>query len=167
MASHREQPTCQVLPAHGLWETAARTASRALEPGLVRRHKCFGGRMTLPHRLASIVRWIARRDRAEQELNDELQMFIDMAADDEVSNGATAAESRRRAALQLGGLEQAKERARGGRHGAWLDQAGRDIRYGLRQLRRNPGFSVIAIATLALGIGGGTPMFGAFYAILI
>jgi len=51
--------------------------------------------------LTSIVRWIARRERAEQDLNDELQAFIDMAADDEVRDGATALEARRRAALQL------------------------------------------------------------------
>ena len=123
--------------------------------------------MTLLRRLASIVRWIARRDRAEQDLNDELQVFIDMAAADEVRDGATAAEARRRAALQLGGLEQAKERVRVGRHGAWLDVAGRDIRCGLRQLRRNPAFSAIAIATLALSIGGITAIFSAFDAILL
>jgi predicted permease len=123
--------------------------------------------MTLLHRLASIVRWIARRERAEQDLNDELQVFIDMATAEEVRDGATAAEARRRAALQLGGLEQAKERVRSGRHGAWLDMAGRDIRYGWRQLRRNPGFSAIAIATLALSIGGITAIFSAFDTILL
>jgi len=123
--------------------------------------------MTLLHRLASIVRWIARRDRAERDLNDELQLFIDMAAADEVSSGASADEARRRAALHLGGLEQTKERVRSGRHGAWLDQAARDIRYGLRQLRRNPTFSALAITTLALGIGGVTAIFGAFDAVLI
>ena len=52
---------------------------------------------TLLHRLKSIVRWIARRDRAEQDLNDELQTFVDMAAADEVRSGATAAEAHRRA----------------------------------------------------------------------
>src|SRR5262245_2609587 len=108
--------------------------------------------MTLLRRLASIVRGIARGDRAEQDLNDELQVFIDMAAADEVRDGATAAEARRRAALQLRGLEQAKGRVRLGRHGAWLDVAVRDIRYGLRQLRRDPAFSAVAIATLALSI---------------
>src|SRR5262245_43632226 len=118
--------------------------------------------MTLLHRFASIVRWIARRGRAEQELNDELQVFIDMAAADEVRDGATAAEAHRRAAVRLGGLEEAKERFRRGRLGAWLDVAGRDIRYGLRQLRRNPVFSAIAIATLALSIGGITAIFSAF-----
>jgi putative ABC transport system permease protein len=123
--------------------------------------------MTLLHRLASIVRWIARRDRAEQDLHDELQVFIDMAAADEVRDGATAAEARRRAALQLGGLEQAKARVRDGRHGAWFDMVGRDIRYGLRQLRRNPAFSAVAIATLALSIGGITAIFSAFDTILL
>jgi len=51
--------------------------------------------------------------------------------------------------------------------GACLDAAGRDVRYGLRQLRRNPAFAAIAIATLALGIGGMTAMFSAFDAVLI
>ncbi|HEX6462938.1 MAG TPA: ABC transporter permease [Vicinamibacterales bacterium] len=123
--------------------------------------------MTLLHRFASIVRWIARRDRAEQDLRDELQAFIDMAAADEVRGGATAAEARRQAALQLGGLEQAKERVRGGRHGAWLDVAGRDIQYGLRLLRRSPAFSAVAIASLALGVGGITAIFSAVDTILI
>src|SRR5258708_17122791 len=123
--------------------------------------------MILLHRLASIVRWIFRRNRAEAELNDEMQSFIDMAAADHVRDGATPAGARRLAALQLGGLERAKERVRTGRHGGWLDGAAGDVRYGLRQLRRNPAFSIVAIATLALGIGGITAMFSVFDAVLI
>jgi putative ABC transport system permease protein len=123
--------------------------------------------MTLLHRLRSIVRWIARRESAEQDLNDELQAFVDMAAADKVRAGATPAEARRLAVLQLGGLEQAKERVRSGRHGGWLDAAGRDVVYGLRQVRRNPAFFGVAIATLALGIGGITAMFSTFDAVLI
>jgi predicted permease len=64
-------------------------------------------------------------------------------------------------------MEQAKDRVRVGRHGAWLDVAGRDIRYGFRQLRRNPAFFAVAIATLALSIGGITAIFSAFDTILI
>src|SRR5262245_61997899 len=119
MAGDREQPAREVLPPHGRWQEAARAAARALEPRFVRRHECVGGRMmTILHRLTSMVRWIARRKRAEQDLNDELQSFLDMAAADEVRDGATASEAQRRAALQLGGLEQTKERVRNGRHGA-------------------------------------------------
>src|SRR5262245_29297997 len=123
--------------------------------------------MILLHRLASVVRWIFRRNKAEAELDDELQTFIDMAAADYVRNGATPMEGRRLARLHLGGVEQAKERVRTGRHGGWLDATARDVRYGLRQLRRAPGFSAIAIATLALGIGGITAMFSIFDAVLI
>src|SRR6185295_9818130 len=149
-----EQSASEVLPPHRCWEAAARTASRALEPRDVRGHMCPGGRMTLLNRLRSIVLWIARRDRAEQDLNDELQAFVDMAAADRVRAGATPAEARRLAVLELGGVEQVKEQVRTRRHGGWLDTVGRDVAYGLRQVRRNPGFAGVAIATLALGIGG-------------
>jgi predicted permease len=123
--------------------------------------------MTLLHRLMSIVRWITRRERAEQDLNDELQAFVDMAAADEVRDGAMPAEAHRLAMLKLGGLEQTKEHVRDRRHGAWLDVAAQDVRYGVRQIRRNPAFSAVAIATLALGIGGIAAMFSAFDAVLI
>jgi predicted permease len=123
--------------------------------------------MKLLHRLVSMARWLVRRNQAERDLNDELETFVEMAAADEIRDGATPAEARRRATLQLGGLEQAKERVRGARHGAWLDVAGRDVRYGLRQVRRNPAFSAVAITTLALGIGGMTAMFSAFDAVLV
>jgi predicted permease len=64
-------------------------------------------------------------------------------------------------------MEQVTQRFRGGRHGAWLDAAGRDMRHGWRQLRRNPAFSAIAIATLALSIGGMTAIFSVYDAILL
>src|SRR5262249_22590852 len=73
----------------------------------------------------------------------------------------------RLAALRLGGVEQAKERVRTARHGAWLDAVWRDFHYGLRQVGRNPAFSAIAIATLALGVGVNTAMFSAVDAVLI
>ena len=123
--------------------------------------------MTLFSRLASIFRRLLNRNRAEADLADELQAYIDMAAADHVRDGATPEEARRRAVLQLGGTEVAKERVRAARHGAWIDALARDARYGLRQIRRDPAFSAIAIATLALGIGGITAMFSAFDTVLI
>ena len=123
--------------------------------------------MTLLHRLASIVRWMFRRNQAERDLNDEMAAFVDMAAANQIRDGATLAEARRRATLQLEGLEQAKEHVRAGRHGASLDVFARDVRYGLRQVRRNPVFSAVSIATLALGIGGLTAMFSVFDAVLV
>ena len=115
--------------------------------------------MTLLHRLASIVRLMVHRNQAERDLNDELEAFVDMAAAERMRNGAAPAEARRSAVIYLGGMEQAKEHVRSTRHGAWLDEVGRDLRYGLRQVRRNPAFSGIVIATLALGIGVSTAVF--------
>src|SRR4029077_3300226 len=123
--------------------------------------------MTLLHRLASIVGWILHRDRAERDLNDELDSFVDMAAADRMRDGTAAAEARRSAVLQLGGVEQAKEGVRAARHGAWLDEVGRDVRYALRMYVRNLGFSAVAILTLALGIAGTTVMFALIQGVLL
>src|SRR5947199_2801507 len=112
--------------------------------------------MTLLHRLASVVRWLVHRNRAEQDLNDEVQAFVDMAAADKVSDGASPSAARRLAVLHLGGVEQTKERVRTARHGAWLDEIGRDVRYAFRTCARNPGFSTVVVITLALSVGANT-----------
>ena len=88
--------------------------------------------MTLLHRVASMVRWIVHRRRAEKDLHDEMETFLDMAAADRQRDGATLHEARRQALLELGGLEQAKEGVRATRHGASLDEFGRDVRFALR-----------------------------------
>ena len=123
--------------------------------------------MTLWYRLVSVARWLVHRDRAEREMADEFAAFVDMAAAAAVRNGDSPDEARRTALRQLGGMEQAKARVRSARHGAWLDELAGDVRYGFRQVRRNPGFSTIAIVTLALGIGVNAAMFSAVDAVLI
>jgi len=84
--------------------------------------------MTLLHRVASIARWLTHRDQAERELDDEMQAFVELSAADKVRQGVPPEQARRLAVLELGGVEQAKERVRTSRHGAWLGEAARDVR---------------------------------------
>jgi predicted permease len=123
--------------------------------------------MRLLHRVRSIVRWIVRRDRAEQELARELEAFVELSAADKMRDGLSAADAERAARIELGGIEQAKERVRSSRHGAWLDEIGRDVRYGCRVLRKQRGFAAVVIVTLALGIGANTAIFSLIDALLL
>ncbi len=123
--------------------------------------------MTLLHRLASVLDWLCRRSRAEQHLDEELQAFIEMSVAEKMRDGVPPAEARRLAMLELGGLEQAKERVRTGRHGAWLDEVGRDVRYAFRTFVGNPGFTVVVVTTLALGIGANTAIFSLLDALML
>jgi predicted permease len=115
--------------------------------------------MSLFHRLGSVLSWILRRDRAEQRLDDEIRSFVEMATADKVRDGIPAVEARRLALIELGGVEPVKERVRGRRHGALLDDVGRDVRYAFRLFARQRTFAVVIVATLALGIGANIAFF--------
>ena len=123
--------------------------------------------MTLLHRLVSIARWILRREQAERDLDAELRAFIELSAADKIRDGIPPAEARRLAVLDVGGVQQVKERVRAGRHGGTLDEIGRDTRYAFRIFRRNPGFAGVVVATLALGIGANTAIFSLIDALML
>ena len=149
-------------------EEAARTASRALGPGRVRHHQRAGGRMTLLHRLASMLRWVLHRDRAEQATSTtSCGRSSRWPRPRRCATVLPPAEARRLAMLELGGVEQAKERVRTERHGGWLDEVGRDVRYAFRMFARHRGFTAVVVLTLALGIGANTAIFSLIDALML
>src|SRR5215471_11363973 len=111
-------------------------------------------------RLRSWLKWMMKRPRLENELDTEVRFHLESYAEDLVRSGLSKQEAMRRARIEFGGIESHKDAVRASLGLRWWDELWSDLRIALRIMRRDRGFTLVAVLSLGIGVGVNSSLFG-------